>query len=104
MDTRTTNEERLAAAHAALTEAVAKVATSEDWQNLLRISGSFHRYSPNNQLLLAAQGAQGSWRRSTRGSRSPRRRQRLPHPQGRDRAAGLRADAHEATRARPRHR
>ncbi len=59
MDTRTTNEERLAAAHAALTDAVAKVATSEDWQNLLRISGSFHRYSPNNQLLLAAQGAEG---------------------------------------------
>ena len=59
MDTRTTNEERLAAAHAALTDAVAKVATSEDWQNLLHISGSFHRYSPNNQLLLAAQGAQG---------------------------------------------
>ena len=50
----------LAAAHAALTDAVAKVATSEDWQQLLRISGSFHRYSPNNQLLLAAQGAQGA--------------------------------------------
>jgi hypothetical protein len=59
MDTKVTNEERLAAAHAALTEAVAKVATSEDWQNLLHISGSFHRYSPNNQLLLAAQGAEG---------------------------------------------
>lgn len=55
----TTHEERLAAAHAALTDAVAQVATSEDWQNLLRISGSFHRYSPNNQLLLAAQGAEG---------------------------------------------
>ncbi len=60
MDTKVTNEERLAAAHAALTKAVAKVATSEDWQNLLHISGSFHRYSPNNQLLLAAQGAQGA--------------------------------------------
>ena len=60
MDTaNATNEERLAAAHAALTAAVARVATSEDWQNLLRISGSFHRYSPNNQLLLAAQGADG---------------------------------------------
>jgi len=57
--TNATNEERLAAAHAALTAAVARVATSEDWQNLLRISGSFHRYSPNNQLLLAAQGAGG---------------------------------------------
>jgi hypothetical protein len=60
MDTRTTNEERLADAHAALTDAVAKIATGEDWQKLLRISGSFHRYSPNNQLLLAAQGAQGA--------------------------------------------
>jgi hypothetical protein len=59
MDAKVTNEERLAAAHAALTEAVAKVATSDDWQNLLHISGSFHRYSPNNQLLLAAQGAKG---------------------------------------------
>lgn len=58
MDT-TTHEERLAAAHAALTDAVAQVTTTEDWQNLLRISGSFHRYSPNNQLLLAAQGAEG---------------------------------------------
>src|SRR5215211_385421 len=60
MDTaRPTNEERLAAAHAALSDAVSKVSTSEDWQNLLRISGSFHRYSPSNQLLLAAQGADG---------------------------------------------
>src|SRR3954470_4029070 len=57
--TNATNEERLATAHAVLTAAVARVATSEDWQNLLRISGSFHRYSPNNQLLLAAQGAEG---------------------------------------------
>lgn len=60
MSTTPTHDERLAAAHAALTEAVAKVATSEDWQNLLRLSGSFHRYSPNNQLLLAAQGAHGA--------------------------------------------
>src|SRR6478609_7965352 len=59
MDARLTNEERLAAAHAALTDAVAKITTSEDWQNLLKISGGFHHYSPNNQLLLAAQGAQG---------------------------------------------
>ena len=60
MDTKVINEECLAAAHATLTEAVAKVATSDDWQNLLHISGSFHRYSPNNQLLLAAQGAHGA--------------------------------------------
>src|SRR6478735_3100614 len=59
MDARPTNDERLAAAHAALTDAVANISTTEDWQNLLKISGSFHRYSPNNQLLLAAQGAVG---------------------------------------------
>jgi hypothetical protein len=64
-----TQEERLAAAHAKLTEAIARVATSEDWQRLLRISNSFHRYSPHNQLLLAVQGAEGlvasfnTWRR-----------------------------------------
>jgi hypothetical protein len=57
--TNPTNEERLATAHAVLTKAVAQVASSEDWQNLLHISSSFHRYSPNNQLLLAAQGADG---------------------------------------------
>jgi hypothetical protein len=50
---RTANEDRLAAAHAALTDAVGKVATSEDWQNLQHTSGSFTGYSPNNQLLLA---------------------------------------------------
>src|SRR6478735_5295374 len=59
MDARPTNDERLAAAHAALTDAVANISTTEDWQNLLKISGSFHRYSPNNQLLLAVQGAEG---------------------------------------------
>lgn len=59
MDTKVTNDERLAAAHATLAEAVERVATSDDWQRLLRISGSFHRYSPRNQLLLAAQGADG---------------------------------------------
>jgi hypothetical protein len=53
------HEERLAAAHAALADAVERVSTSDDWKELLRISGSFHRYSPNNQLLLAAQGAEG---------------------------------------------
>jgi hypothetical protein len=59
MNVKTSQEERLAAAHATLSEAIGKVVTSEDWQELLRISRSFHRYSPNNQLLLAAQGADG---------------------------------------------
>src|SRR4051794_29843486 len=54
-----THDERLAAAHATLQAAVARLTTSEDWQAMLRMAGSFHRYSPNNQLLLAAQGANG---------------------------------------------
>jgi hypothetical protein len=56
---KVSHQERLAAAHARLTEAIAQVATSEDWRRLLRLSSSFHRYSPNNQLLLAVQGAEG---------------------------------------------
>ena len=36
--TNVINEDRLAAAHTVLTAAVARVATSEDWQNLLRDS------------------------------------------------------------------
>jgi hypothetical protein len=59
MSTATKDTDRLAAAHQALSDAIANVITSEDWQQLLRISQSFHRYSPNNQLLLAAQGADG---------------------------------------------
>jgi hypothetical protein len=59
MSTATKDTDRLAAAHQALADAIANVITSEDWQQLLRISQSFHRYSPNNQLLLAAQGAAG---------------------------------------------
>lgn len=54
-----THEERLAAAHATLREGVAALTSSEDWQNLLKMAGSFHRYSPNNQMLLAVQGANG---------------------------------------------
>jgi len=54
-----THEERLFAAHATLREGVAALASSEDWQNLLKVAGSFHRYSPNNQMLLAVQGADG---------------------------------------------
>ena len=54
-----THEERLTAAHATLHESVINLSSGEDWQNLLRMASSFHRYSPNNQLLLAAQGAHG---------------------------------------------
>ena len=54
-----THEERLFAAHATLREGVTALTSSEDWQNLLKMAGSFHRYSPNNQMLLAVQGADG---------------------------------------------
>ena len=54
-----THEERLFAAHATLREGVAALTSSEDWQNLLKMAGSFHRYSANNQMLLAVQGADG---------------------------------------------
>ncbi len=59
MDDRTVNNERLAAAHATLTAAIGAVTTGAEWQQLLHLARSFHRYSPNNQLLLAAQGADG---------------------------------------------
>ena len=54
-----TREERLSAAHAALQDGVAALVSGDDWRNLLRVAGSFHRYSPNNQMLLAVQGADG---------------------------------------------
>ncbi len=54
-----THEERLFAAHATLREGVTTLTSSEDWQNMLKMAGSFHRYSPNNQMLLAVQGADG---------------------------------------------
>ena len=96
-------EERLAAAHARLTEAVAKVATSEDWQRLLRISNSFHRYSPNNQFLLAVQGAEGlvaSFNTAT----DPRGRRACVPGQGLDRSAGVRPDPDDPPRRRRRDR
>ena len=60
MGHQVTPEDRLAAAQAKLADAISAIATSEDWQRLLSISRSFHRYSPSNQLLLAAQGAEGA--------------------------------------------
>ncbi|MEQ8438033.1 MAG: hypothetical protein RIB65_11115 [Ilumatobacter fluminis] len=54
-----TREERLSAAHATLQDGVAALVSGDDWRNLLQVAGSFHRYSPNNQMLLAVQGADG---------------------------------------------
>jgi hypothetical protein len=57
--TRGTHRERLFAANATVQEAAAALNTGEQWLELLTTAASFHRYSVDNQLLLAAQGA--SW-------------------------------------------
>src|SRR5262245_26731736 len=54
-----THDERVAAAHATLQAAVERLTTSEDWQAMLHMAGSFHRYSANNPPPPAAQGASG---------------------------------------------
>ncbi|MFN3256218.1 MAG: ArdC family protein [Ilumatobacter sp.] len=46
--------------HARLDERLTALATSDDWLDYLAAARHFHRYSPNNQLLLALQGAEGS--------------------------------------------
>lgn len=46
--------------HSRLDKRLTALATSDDWLNYLAAARRFHRYSPNNQLLLALQGAEGS--------------------------------------------
>jgi|GEM_PF-681971 len=46
--------------HARLDERLTALATSDDWLSYLATARQFHRYSPNNQMLLALQGAEGS--------------------------------------------
>jgi rhodanese-related sulfurtransferase len=45
--------------HAQLDERLAELSTSDEWLDYLASARRFHRYSPNNQLLLALQGAEG---------------------------------------------
>lgn len=45
--------------HAQLDTQLAALATSDEWLAYLAAARRFHRYSPNNQLLLALQGAEG---------------------------------------------
>ena len=45
--------------HARLDERLAALTTSDDWLDYLAAARTFYRYSPNNQLLLALQGAEG---------------------------------------------
>ena len=51
--------DKLDDAHAALLRAVGTMVSGEDYQRLLRMASTFHRYSTSNQLLLAVQGAEG---------------------------------------------
>ena len=45
--------------HTQLTERLEQMTTSDEWFDYLATARRFHRYSPQNQLLLALQGAEG---------------------------------------------
>jgi hypothetical protein len=45
--------------HNALRDKLANMASSDDWITYLSNARTFHRYSPQNQMLLAMQGAEG---------------------------------------------
>lgn len=46
---------RLAAVHAQLAASVAELTSSEGWRRMLEVAARFHRYSPNNVLLITIQ-------------------------------------------------
>lgn len=50
---------KLVQAHETLIAALSDLVTGDDYQNLLRVASTFHRYSIGNELLLASQGAIG---------------------------------------------
>jgi antirestriction protein ArdC len=50
---------KLDQAHETLMEALSELVTGDDYQNLLRMASTFHRYSIGNTLFLASQGAVG---------------------------------------------
>jgi len=45
--------------HAELTARIGELTTSDQWLTYLSAASRFHRYSPQNQMLLALQGADG---------------------------------------------
>ena len=49
----------LEALHRGLRDQLAQFTNSDEWLGWLADARHFHRYSPNNQMLLAAQGARG---------------------------------------------
>ncbi len=48
-------DERLAAVHDQLTASVAQLTSSDAWGQMLSVAARFHRYSPNNLLLIYVQ-------------------------------------------------
>jgi hypothetical protein len=54
-----TSDERLAAAHQLLQDALNRLVSSNDWCRFLDFAARFHNYSPLNVLLLMTQGATG---------------------------------------------
>lgn len=47
--------DKLKAAHDKLQNAVAEIVSGDDWQRMLKIASTFHRYSFNNQLMIFLQ-------------------------------------------------
>ncbi len=53
MNTKTeTRTDKLRAAHEKLQQAVAKIASGDDWKRMLKVASKFHNYSFNNQLMI----------------------------------------------------
>lgn len=50
-----TLDARLAAVHEKLTASVSALTSSEAWRQMLTVAARFHRYSPNNVLLITVQ-------------------------------------------------
>jgi len=56
METKTASRaDRLRAAHEKLQEAVAEIASGDDWKRMLQVVSKFHRYSFNNHLMIFLQ-------------------------------------------------
>lgn len=55
METKVSRADRLKAAHDRLQEAVAEIASGDDWKRMLQVVSKFHRYSFNNHLMIFMQ-------------------------------------------------
>lgn len=53
--TKVTRTEKLRAAHEKLQQAVAEIASGDDWKRMLQVVSQFHRYSFNNHLMIFLQ-------------------------------------------------